>query len=400
MDAFTIDTLQKYIKCHKRGIILKLANEKFTDQNVAAKSDLINMVLDYSPTIKSTIQYQEKINLTRLRAKPSIKRKMNKSIKLSDIKESREDEDGNSKNNRKDDNKDSSSQKDSSSISFSNSSYKNESGKDNKDFSSNKKSFHAVRLSQKKLIRIYVLSTNNYFEIDFTPEETILALKKKILNKLENAVNVTLKHHLTDAYEVRSTKGMNVIYLKSKSEITESKEKCEPDMESPPINDKSLIKDVNKDALCFLEKQGYTSYRKSYANEDSMIEDNKKVYGEIISDTGESKVNCKIFIKIDKNSGSSNSKVVNVDSNMCLKDVFEKISNYANIKDKNSDFYYFVEHSEGRDNENMDEAINPDLEVKYLSPYILDLYQKKFADAPNINRISSYSINLNDDMIS
>ena len=91
----------------------------------------------------------------------------------------------------------------------------------------------------------------------------------------------------------------------------------------------------------------------------------------------------------DHSSSLSNSKVVNLDSNMCLKDVFEKISNFACIKDKHSEFYYFVEHAEGRENENMDDAINPDLEVKYLSPYILDLYKKKFADVPYANKISS-----------
>ena len=259
----------------------------------------------------------------------------------------------------------------------------------------NKNSFDNVRLIQKKKIRIYVLSTSNYFEIEFTPEETIFSLKRKILQKLKNAVNINLKYQIVDAYEVRSTKGMNIIYIKSKNKIEESKEKCEPDMDSPPF-EKEFIKDIDKDALCFIEKPGYSSTHSNYSNLDSMIEDNKKVYGEIISDTGESKVNIKIYIKIDNQATNSNSKVVNLDSNMCLKDVFEKISNFASIKDKNSEFYYFVEHAEGRENENMDDAINPDLEVKYLSPYILDLYKKKFADVPSVNRISSYAINLND----
>jgi hypothetical protein len=188
---------------------------------------------------------------------------------------------------------------------------------------------------------------------------------------------------------------MNIIYIKSKIRNEESKEKCEPDMDSPPFPDQNLIKDINKDALCFIEKPGYASYRESREHSESLIEDNKKVYGEIISDTGESKVNIKIYIRVDNNQSS---KVVNLDSDMKLKDVFDKISNYASIRDKNSEYYYFVEHSEERDNENMDLAINPDLEVKYLSPYILDLYKKKFEDVPSVNRISSYSINLNDDI--
>jgi hypothetical protein len=400
MDTFTFDTLNKYIKGYKRDIVLKLANEKFTDKNISTQADLINMVLDYSPTIKSTIQYQDKINLSRLRSKPSIKKKTAQSIKLQEINESKEDEEVNSnslKNSQKDENKNGSS------ISYTNNSLKDDGIKDHNTLRDStilqkKNSFDTMRLIQKKQIRIYVLSTSNYFEIEFTPDETIFTLKKKILNKLKNAVNINLKHNLTDAYEIRSTKGMNTIFIKSKSKNEESKEKCEPDMDNPPIPDNSNIRGIDKDALCFIEKPGYASNRSCQTNVDSMIEDNKKVYGEIISDTGESKVNIKIYIKIDNNpSGFSNSKVVNLDSNMCLKDVFEKISNYASIKDKNSEYYYFVEHSDGRDNENMDDAINPDLEVKYLSPYILDLYKKKFADIPNVNRISSYSLNLNDE---
>ena len=405
MDTFTIDTLQKYINCYKRDIVLKLANEKFTDKNISTQADLINMVLDYSPTVKSTIQYQEKINLSRLRTKPSSKKKEAQAIKLSDINESKEEEEANSnslKNSQKDENKNSSSQRNSSSISNNNNSLKDEGIKENNNKDSigggKKQSFDNVRLTQKRQIRIYVLSTSNYFEIDFTPEEKLSALKKKIFNKLKNSVNINLKYPNSNAYEIRQTKGMNIIYIKSKLNIEESKEKCEPDMDSPPLAEDTLIKDIDKDALCFIEKPGFSSKHSNASNSESMIEDNKKVYGEIISDTGESKVNIKIFIKIDNHPQSlSNSKVVNLDSNMCLKDVFEKISNFASIKDKNSEFYYFVEHSEGRENENMDDAINPDLEVKYLSPYILDLYKKKFADVPNVNRISSYSINLNDD---
>ena len=405
MDTFTIDTLKKYINCYKRDIVLKLANEKFTDKNISTQADLINMVLDYSPTVKSTIQYQDKINLSRLRTKPSSKKKAVQSIKLSDINESKEDEDANSNSLKNNENKNSSSQKNSSSISYTNNSLKEEGVKENSNIKDStvggkKHSFDNVRLTKKCQIRIYVLSTSNYFEIDFTPEEKISALKKKIFNKVKNSVNMNLKHPNLDAYEIRSTKGMNVIYIKSKLNIEESKEKCEPDMDNPRIPEEMLIKDVDKDALCFVERPGFSSKHSNYSNSESLIEDNKKVYGEIISDTGESKVNMKIYIKIDNRPQSlSNSKVVNLDSNMCLKDVFEKISNFASIKDKNSEYYYFVEHAEGRENENMDEAINPDLEVKYLSPYILDLYKKKFADVPNVNRISSYSINLNDDKI-
>ena len=74
MDTFTVDTLQKYIKYYKKDIELKLANEKFTDKNISTQADLINMTLDYSPTVISTIQLHDQINISRLRSKPSIKK--------------------------------------------------------------------------------------------------------------------------------------------------------------------------------------------------------------------------------------------------------------------------------------------------------------------------------------
>ena len=185
MDAFTFDTLQNYIKKYKWNIVLKLANEKFTDKNISTQADLINMVLDYSPTVKSTIQCQERINLSRLRTKHSAKKKSAQSIKLSDINESKEDEEGNSNSlknsSQKDENKNSSSQKNSSGIA--NNSLKDEEIKENnisrESFIGKKNSFENIRLIKKKQIRIYVLSTSNYFEIDFTQEETIFSLKKK-----------------------------------------------------------------------------------------------------------------------------------------------------------------------------------------------------------------------------
>ena len=184
MDTFTIDTLKKYINCYKRDIVLKLANEKFTDKNISTQADLINMVLDYSPTVKSTIQYQDKINLSRLRTKPSSKKKAVQSIKLSDINESKEDEEANSNSLKNNENKNSSSQKNSSSISYTNNSLKEEGVKENSNIKDStvggkKHSFDNVRLTKKFQIRIYVLSTSNYFEIDFTPEEKISVLKKK-----------------------------------------------------------------------------------------------------------------------------------------------------------------------------------------------------------------------------
>ena len=166
-------------------------------------------------------------------------------------------------------------------------------------------------------------------------------------------------------------------------------------MSKPCFESKALIRDLDNDSLCFVEKKDYVS-RISSANIDteSLIDDNKKLYGEYITDTGENQINCKVFIKIGN---YTMAKVVPLDSNACLRDVFEKISNSNNITEKNSDYYYFVEHSEENDNENMDEAINPDLEVKFLYPYMLDLYKKKFADVPNVSKKNNIGFNFSEE---
>ena len=164
-------------------------------------------------------------------------------------------------------------------------------------------------------------------------------------------------------------------------------------MSKPSFEGKTLIKDLDIDSVCFVEKKDYKP-RGSVSDEltDSLVDDNKKIYGEYITDTGENQINCKVFIKLGDFSSTKVTKVVKLDSNSTLRDVFEKISNSDTIKEKNSEYYYFVEHSEDNENENMDEAINPDLEVKYLYPYMLDLYKKKFADVPNINRKNNNSV--------
>ena len=390
MDTFTLPTLNKYINNYKHDIILKLTTEKFTDKNLSTQADLVNMVLDYSPKVKSSFQFPDKIDLSKLRSKPPIIKKQNK-VNFSKNNIENDDQKNLSENIPKEENKNSMSRKTSGSVNENNintninnintninniSHTPTENSNSNNTQSLKSNSFDNIRLRQKNQIRIYVLSKSNYFEMEFTPNETISSLKKRIYTKIENSVNIGLKHNTMDAYEIRPTKGMNVIYYKSPKNKQENfssnelKEKCSPDMSKPSFEGKTLIKDLDIDSVCFV----------------------KKIYGEYITDTGENQINCKVFIKLGDFSSTKVTKVVKLDSNSTLRDVFEKISNSDTIKEKNSEYYYFVEHSEDNENENMDEAINPDLEVKYLYPYMLDLYKKKFADVPNINRKNNNSV--------
>ena len=411
MDTFTLNTLNKYINNYKHDIILKLATAKFTDKNISTQANLVNMVLDYSPKTKTTFQFPEKIDLSRLRTKPQSPKKQNRvnfsenSIEMK-IEDNNDQKNSNS-NSQKEENKINISQKTSESASDNNINNNinntSQTPTENLKESIKSNSFDNLRLIQKNIIRIYVLSKSNYFEINFTPKETIFSLKKKIYTKIINSVNIGLTHNSIDAYEIRPTKGMNIIYYRPKNKpdkekempLDELKEKCSPDMSKPSFESKALIKDLDNDSLCFIEKEGYQKNNDDISNNqtDSLIDDNKKAYGEYITDTGENKINCKVFLKIGGKLGST---IVNLDSNSCLRDVFEKISNFNNIKEKNSEYYYFVEHSEDNNNENMDEAINPDLEVKFLFPYILDLYKKKFADVPNVSRRNNFGFDFDD----
>ena len=413
MDTFTLDTLNKYVNNYKHDIILQLSNSKTSDKSTSSQPDLINMVLDYSPKKKSQFHFPDKIDLTKLFSKPQFSKILPKEKSTENLPKPKEDENNqqnnnnnNINNNQKEENKSRKTSESNININMNSSSH---TPTDNSNQSSNLKSNSFdnsnLRLIQKHQIRIYVLSKTNFFEIEFSPNETVSSLKKRIYTKLEHSVNIVLKHNSIDAYELRPTKGMNIIYYnksnpninKTEKDLSpfELKEKCAPDMTKASFDGKDLIRDLDNDSLCFVEKKDYVSkINKSNDDTESLVDDNKKLYGEYITDTGHNRINCKVFIKI----GSYNmAKVVPLDSNACLRDVFEKISNSNNIKEKNSEYYYFVEHSEDNDNENMDEAINPDLEVKYLYPYMLDLYKKKFSDVPNVSKKSNIGFNFTEE---
>lgn len=413
MDTFTLDTLNKYVNNYKHDIILQLSNSKTSDKSISSQPDLINMVLDYSPKKKSQFQFPDKIDLTKLLSKPQFSKIQNKEKSTENLPKSKEDQNNQqnnniiNKNNQKEEKEEKKSRNTSENdinINITNSSHTpTENSNQSSNLKSNSFDNSNLRLIQKHQIRIYVLSKTNFFEIEFSPNETISSLKKRIYTKLEHSVNIVLKHNSIDAYELRPTKGMNIIYYnkpnnnKTEKDLSpfELKEKCAPDMTKASFEGKDLIRDLDNDSLCFVEKKDYVSkINASNVDTESLVDDNKKLYGEYITDTGQNRINCKVFIKI----GSYNmAKVVPLDSNACLRDVFEKISSSNNIKEKNSEYYYFVEHSEDNDNENMDEAINPDLEVKYLYPYMLDLYKKKFSDVPNVSKKNNIGFNFTEE---
>lgn len=66
MDSFDYDSLERYIRKFKRNIINKLENTNFSEKDLKNQSDLLCMVLDYSPKV-----YDEKKFIKKIEIKPS-----------------------------------------------------------------------------------------------------------------------------------------------------------------------------------------------------------------------------------------------------------------------------------------------------------------------------------------
>ena len=240
-------------------------------------------------------------------------------------------------------------------------------------------------LSQNK-IRIYILNTEKYIDFDIKQEETFLNLKKKVLSKLENVVNLNLKYHTIEGYEFRYVHKLPLSFF---SKLEKNRNNFPPNMGTSPINDDDTINEIGKDSLCFIEKRDYINLEN---NKNSIA---PKLYGAILDNNNEElKINIKVYIKVNKDNISSTIVQLNTKNN--LKSVFDKILLKNKLRYRNIDLYYFVEHEE-ENNEDMDNALSWEMELKYLSTYELDLYTKKFADVPNLLEMSqSYRLNLSE----
>jgi hypothetical protein len=80
----------------------------------------------------------------------------------------------------------------------------------------------------------------------------------------------------------------------------------------------------------------------------------------------------KIYFKIDNGSKYT---ILEESGDKTLRNMIERLIAKQKITYKNFDLYYFVEHTESTkdDVEDMDNAINLDTQLKYLSSYELDV---------------------------
>ena len=385
MDTFDIESLESYVKRYKRDIVGKLETYKFNDKNFSNQSDLLTIVLDYTPKLKDT----QNFSLAKIKLKEKqeseitllLKHRSNYSLNLEKTNE----EDDNISNNDESSDEEIKGKKNLFSTKNSSKIFIKEIIYNIIDniVNPSTNNLNNNNLLSKGKIRIYILNTENFIDFDIKLDELLINLKKRILIKLENVVNVNLKYHTIDGYEFRYIQ-KSPSFFHSKLE----KNNYPPNMTIPPINEEDSINEIGKDAICFIEKKDYIPENKDIKKA------RPKLYGTILSNTNdEMKINLKIYIKVNKTNTSSTIIQLNITSN--LKTVFEKIILKNKLQYRNIELYYFVEHEDN--NEDMDNALSWEMELKYLSTYELDLYTKKFADVPNLSQISqSYRLNLSE----
>jgi hypothetical protein len=385
MDSFDLASLTSFVKKYKKDVLTKIDSLQLSEKTISNQSDLVCMVLDYSPRFKEVSKSQRKYKLKQSSVHmPDLILKSQNSKSLNLEKQ----QNNSSSSEHSDDNNNASEDDDINGIAakpYEYNSYMNEPVYFIKEFlyqiidnvvivARNSKS--SSLLSNNK-IRVYILNTTNFIELTVKPDDTFFNLKKVVLNCLENAVNMNINYHTPDAYEFRFCADTS------------------PIMTSPPIDNNTNIFDLGKDNVCFIEKQNYISTSKVFIDNKP-----KKLYGSIISNSEDLKINLKIYIKLDINNVSST--IIQMSTENTLQNVLEQLAMKKRLTYKNLELYYFVEHNDSSDNEEMDNAIRTEMLLKYLTTYELDLYFKKFPDMPDYlfsfsqtNRINLTETNTN-----
>ena len=192
------------------------------------------------------------------------------------------------------------------------------------------------------------------------PGDTYHDLKVKIINVLlSSSEEYQMKYKVPEAFEIRL--------------IDEDDEA--PNMDVAAMEDTMNVTQSKNSIFAFVA-------RKEYDPNDSKLQKKNSNVAQ------EGKVNIKVHFKTKKY--STLVKVIVMSEENTLKDLLEYIISRDLLLNRNSDLYYFVEHSADSDDD-MDNAINNDIIVKYLSTLELDLYYKKFPDVPESIKYSQFS---------
>lgn len=406
MDLFDIDALDFQIKEYKKEIISKLHQEKVTEKNMKNSSDLICQVLDFSPKTKS-IATVSKIELKNNNNNlPDFVQKYPSNLSLDLASRQIDEDDKESLSERESEDRSNSKSRKSSTFYNEKTFYikqivfsiiessvlkaENIEEDDDEDYEllllkkqsesklskhthkSNHKDFHPhyhTKTSISKIsnqfnetlkLKIYLFGTAATIDIDIMPGDTYHDLKVKIIqNLLCSSEEYQMKYKVPEAFEIRL--------------IDEDDEA--PNMDVAAMEDTMNVTQSKNTIFAFVA-------RKEYDPNDSKLQKKNSNVAQ------EGKVNIKVHFKTKKY--STMIKVIVMSEDNTLKDLLEYIISRDLLLNRNSDLYYFVEHSVDSDDD-MDNAINNDIIVKYLSTLELDLYYKKFPDVPESIKYSQFS---------
>ena len=429
MDIFDIDSLDVHIYKYKSFIIDKLKCEKLNERNLQHSSDLLCQVLDYSPCIKTNALCSSKIFLkNHTNTIPELLQKYpsNLSLSLESTKQIEEDD------------KESVSEKDSSeynrSRKVSSTSVNVNNGNDSNNNNNNNNTVHSwIKLlvvnviddafckaenvvnegdnefellvehesevkhhkqskhmlhrqcsgntaltkpfiskisnqfNEISKIKIYLLHTTTFIEIEATSSDTFYDLKLKIIETLSKAqtLSLTLPHEQPDAYEIRLV----------------DEDEYEPNMDFAALDDDTNVLQCKTALFAFVEN-------KVYCSSPAQLKPKKHVTSSLTYNKDTRNMSIKIHFKTNKHTHSS-SITLSVDNESTLKDILDTLLQKEMLTIKNVDLYYFVEHSDKE--EDMDNCINIDTNVKYLNTCEIDLYYKKFPDVPESVSYSQFS---------
>ena len=190
MDSFDINALDSYMKRYKYGIVGKLETMVLNEKNISNQSDLVCMVLDYSPRVKGVSDQPLKYKLKNNNPLPdsSLKTTSNCSLNLEKANDDNNDE-SESSGGDNDDNSFSNSKSSSIRITKKNFNAADFCRElvdqiiDNVIIFERNTRNNSSSLLSKSRIRVYILNTKNFIEVQFKPEMNFNHLKKSIFNK-------------------------------------------------------------------------------------------------------------------------------------------------------------------------------------------------------------------------
>ena len=220
-------------------------------------------------------------------------------------------------------------------------------------------------VNESSKVRIYLLNTASYIDMIISSNETVKDLKVNIIKDIILNKRFNLKFTVPNAFEIR--------LVDDDDEI--------PNMDFPPLEDTVNVLSTKNVILAFVEKENYDS------NKDN---NEQKILGNINQNNNDNNnINIRVFFKYN---GLDDSKIISLKPDDTLKNILEYLFSKDFLIYKNIDLYYFVEH---KGNDDIDNAINIDTNIKYLSNFELDLYIKKFPDAPETMNIYNNNNNMN-----